>query len=600
MNVLRCAARHPVRILLMLLLLSPAVPGLADEPRGSLNVSVRGIDGALRDNVNQLLSVRALDGLRIVGQVESGSESRQVTRSAIQRAHRAAPREIREALIPFGYYLPEIDAELIDRDNGLEARYTIDPGPPATLRTVTIQVTGEGADHPAVERAIAAAELREGEQLVHRRFSTARDRIFDAAYDQGFLDAEWRQRQIRVLPNRTEADIVLALDTGPRFYFGEVEIETERLDPNFIARFVDIEPGDPYDVRRLLDLQLALNDSQYFTYVEIDVDAENVDEQYRIPISVRTQPSRPQRYTVGAGFATDTGPRANLGVQLRRVNRHGHRFRSDIQYSPIESAITARYEIPIRNVARDRLDFTATARQIEIGDAETNQFSFSVGQSVGWQGFRRRLYMQVQREQFEFGDEPSQTSDLLFPGITLTRERSNDLMFPTQGYSVDVDARAGASAVFSDVSFTRLRANTRFVRALGPNARLLLRADTGALLTDDFTALPPSQRFFAGGDRSVRGYGFQNLGDRNAAGDVIGGEYLLVGSVEVDYLFYGNFGAAAFVDSGDAFSGSFSPKTGAGVGLRWRSPVGMIRFDVAHPFDDDDDFRIHLSIGADL
>ncbi len=594
-------ARESLRVTLTLCLaLGGSMVAHAEDRQGSLNVTISGIDGALRDNVRQLLSIKELEGRGIVARLDPRAENREVTRTAVQRAHRAAPGEIREALIPFGYYLPEIDAELIERDNGLEARYRIERGPPAILRSVTIRATGEGADDPVVQRVIAGAELEEGDRLVHRRFEAARDRMFDAAYDQGYLQAEWRQRQIRVLPSRTEADVVLVLDTGPRFYFGEITIDAERLDPDFTARFVEIEPGEPYDVRRLLGLQLTLNDSQYFTYVEIDADPDDADERNRIPITVRTQPSRPQQYQIGAGFATDTGPRANLGILLRRVNRQGHRFRSDLQYSPLESALTARYEIPIRNVATDRIDFAATARQVEFGDADSTLFSLTAGQSVGWQGFRRRLYLQVQRESFEFGDQPSRTTDLLFPGITLTRERSNDLMFPTRGYSVEVDSRVGVGEVFSDVSFTRLRTNARWVRAIAPNTRLLLRADAGALFTDDFADLPPSQRFFAGGDRSVRGYGFQNLGDRNEFGDVIGGEYLVVGSVEVDHLFYGDFGAAAFVDSGDAFSGRFSPSTGAGLGLRWRSPVGMIRFDVAHPFDDDDNFRIHLSIGADL
>jgi translocation and assembly module TamA len=147
----------------------------------------------------------------------------------------------------------------------------------------------------------------------------------------------------------------------------------------------------------------------------------------------------------------------------------------------------------------------------------------------------------------------------------------------------------------------RLDADARWVYAIAENARVLLHGEFGAMDTSSFDTLPPSQRFFTGGDRSVRGYGYQEIGTRNADGAVVGGEYLLLGSAELEYLFYKNYGAALFIDAGDAFRDSPELKTGAGIGFRWRSPIGMVRLDVAHPFDDpDDDFRIHISIGPDL
>jgi translocation and assembly module TamA len=140
------------------------------------------------------------------------------------------------------------------------------------------------------------------------------------------------------------------------------------------------------------------------------------------------------------------------------------------------------------------------------------------------------------------------------------------------------------------------------VLPLTQRSRLLLRGKLGVIQAAAFSDLPPSQRFFAGGDQSVRGYGYQELGPENSAGDVIGGQYLTVASIEADYLLYGNFGVAAFFDAGNA-GDSFLPslKKGVGIGLRYRSPVGMIRLDFAHPLDDpDNDFRIHISIGSDL
>jgi translocation and assembly module TamA len=130
---------------------------------------------------------------------------------------------------------------------------------------------------------------------------------------------------------------------------------------------------------------------------------------------------------------------------------------------------------------------------------------------------------------------------------------------------------------------------------------MLAHAEAGAAVADQFFDLPPSQRFFTGGDRSVRGYDYQDIGPQNLVGETVGGRYLLAAGIEADYLIYGDFGAAVFFDAGDAFNDAPDLQKGAGIGLRYRSPVGMIRLDFAHPFDDpDDSFRFHLSIGPDL
>jgi translocation and assembly module TamA len=134
------------------------------------------------------------------------------------------------------------------------------------------------------------------------------------------------------------------------------------------------------------------------------------------------------------------------------------------------------------------------------------------------------------------------------------------------------------------------------------HGRLILRAAAGAMVVDNFDALPPELRFFAGGDRSVRGFDYQAIGETNSEGDVIGGKYLTVMSGEYEHYFLDNWGAAVFVDAGDAYSSDLDANVGAGVGLRWRSPVGLVRLDVAVPLvtDLEDGVRLHIVIGPDL
>lgn len=599
-----CALRSWAIWLAVLALAGPALPAAAQEEAGTVRtVSVRvdGVDGALRDNVLAFLGIVELTERGVIARLDPrAGATPAATVAELQRRHRNAPDEIRAALRPFGYYLPVIDAELAETRGEFAARYRIDPGPPARLRDVEIRVVGSGAELPSVRQALADARLRPGDQLVHGRYDAARDALFDAAYNQGYLDARWLSREILVQPDRITADIRLVLDTGPQFYFGELRIDTERLDPAFVARFSSIRPGDPYDVRRLLRLQLDLNEADYFSRVEVRAGRERADAENRVPVQVVTEPARPQQYTVGFGYATDTGPRFNFGAVLRRIGGAGHRLRADLQLSPIETAIAGRYAIPIRDVVTDRVDLSLTARRLDFGDTDSTQYAVGASQYVGWRGFRRRAYAQLQHEEFQIGAQPTQSTKLLVPGVTLTRERSDDTLHPRRGYSVQLDLRGASDGLLSDVSLLRIKADTRWVRALGDVTRLLVRGEAGVLETSRFDRLPPTQRFYTGGDRTVRGYAYQTIGDHNATGDVVGGRYLLLGSVEVERLLFGDFGAAVFVDAGDAFSRSFKASVGAGIGLRWRSPVGMVRLDLAHPYHADDSVRVHLSIGADL
>lgn len=574
----------------------PAEPG---SDGAVVDVEIRGIDDPLLANVRSFLTIAELDDADTLAPLFGGEDAAEASSAEIRRRHRAAPGQIRQALMPFGYYRPRIEAELELSDSGFTASYRIDPGEPARLREVDVRLVGEGRDFPALRDALDDLALAPGDRVDHREYEAAKQRLFGTAYDGGFLDATWQASALRISVDRQHADVELTLDTGPRYYFGATDVRQDALSDDFVNRFVNIRPGEPYQVQRLLDLQRRLNETGYFTRVEVQAPRSAAGADRRIPVTVRTEPAPPQKYSLGLGYGTDTGPRGTLGVLLRRINARGHRLRADVQVSAIEQAVGARYEIPIRDYATDTLSFSATGRREEIGDADVDQIALGVSQSVGWLGFRRRLYLQAEREQFDFGG-PSVQTDLVYPGVTLTRERADDLQYPRRGYRLQADLRGGWEGLLSEVSFSRLELVARWARGIAPRTRVLLRAEAGVLWTDDFDLLPPSQRFFTGGDRSIRGYAYRDVGPRNDDGDVIGGERMVAGSVELEHLFHGNYGAAVFADAGDAFDGSPDLALSAGAGFRWRSPIGMLRLDVAHPFDDEDDYRIHLTIGTAL
>lgn len=557
----------------------------------TLTVELEGLEEPMLSNTRDFLSIMEYQPGRLAT----------VTERIVRRLHKRAPDEIREALQPFGYYKPVIRASLEKKDDDWLARYEVDPGPATLLREVHVEVKGDGASEPALKEARASIDLTAGQRLDHRAYEDAKSRLLDVSYSGGYLDVRYERSEMRVYPEQQQADIYLILDTGPRYYFGPVVVEQGILNPEFVQKYIPIKPGDPFDADKLIELQLSLTDSEYFSQVEVDVQRENA-EDFHIPIRVSTQPRKRRRYTLGLGFGTDTGPRANIGAEFRRLNRRGHRFRSDLRISEIKTTVSSQYQIPIRNVRTDRATIFGNLQQAEVGDADTEQFAVGLSRDEGWLGFRRRFYGEARREDFSFGDGPTLRTDLGIVGGTLSRKVVDELMFPSRGFSFSLDVHGAAEGVLSDASFVQGVATGSVLRPLGAKGRLVFRADIGRTLTDTFDVLPPSERFFAGGDRSVRGYSFESLGPRDADGNVIGGDTLLVGSVEANYFFKGRFGGAIFFDIGNAANGVPDDlKAGAGLGVRFRSPIGMVRLDFAHPFDDPDkDFRIHFSIGPDL
>lgn len=567
-----------------------SAPAQAD----TVTVVIEGVDGRIEDNVRTFLSIAA--------EPEAPRDARR-----IRRLHARASGEIESALQPFGYYRPAIDAQLRADGDHWTARYHIDRGPATRITDLVLRATGEGATQREIERAIAESELAEGDRLVHSRYKATKNALIQAAHDTGYLDAAYQRAQIRVHPEEARAEVILVLATGPRYYFGEVSIEQDILSDAFVRRYLGFQPGDPFDTDRLTDLQLALSDTGYFSQIEIEADRDRLgeaaaDPSPRLPVVIRAKPRKPRKYTASVGYGTDTGPRVGLGAEFRRLNRRGHTFRTDLRLSEIEQVVSARYSIPIDNVVSDRLAFGATAKQEELGDAVSDSYALSATRADGWRYGRRRFYLNLERENFDFGG-PGRTSNLLYPGVTLSFQRADDALRTRRGISVSADLHGGSDALVSSTNFVQAALTGKAVAPLADDVRLLVRSELGATETDDFAALPPSQRFFAGGDRSVRGYGYQEIGPENAAGDDIGGQYLATASVEAEYLFYGDFGAAVFFDAGDAARdvGKLDARRGVGLGFRWLSPVGTVRLDLAHPLDDpDSEFRIHFSLGPDL
>jgi len=523
-----------------------------------------------------------------------------LTDASIAQLHERAPAEIKKAVEPFGYYGAQVESTLKPEGKGkFDARYVVTLGKPVQVKSVHVEVTGEGRNSEPFPTLVKDFPLKPGNVLDQRLYTRAKNQFSSAVADSGYLDARFTTSAIRIQREENLADVEIVLDTGPLYRFGPVTFDSTSVDERVLRSFVSFQPGDPFRYSKLLSFQSRLGGTPYFSRVEA-VPRRDLGTGTEVPIEVKLETRKPRRYEVGVGYGTDTGPRVLFNTEFRRLNRAGHRFNLRANVSEVELSANAAYVIPSQYPKKHEYTFAALAARIDPVAYTTQRFAIGPTRSQPRFGCRESLTLSYEHEDYTVGPDDGIT-DLFIAGITYNLKRADDPISPGKGYRVDVGVRGTSEAVGSSQSFASLTASGKVVRTLAPRWRVLARADAGTTHTSDFRDLPPTVRFFAGGDNSVRGYEYQSLGPRADNGQVIGGEMLLATSVELEFAITSKFAQAVFFDAGNAFEGlgAGDIEQGAGGGLRWKSPVGPVRLDLAFALNHDD-WRIHFTMGPDL
>jgi translocation and assembly module TamA len=556
-------------------------------------VSISGVDPQIRNNI---LAYLLLD-----------EENCDAPDWRIRRLFSDSETEIREALEVVGYYNIEIKKKLEAGDSCWQASFAITPGQPVKLRTVSIEIdtggTKDSTQDVELEKTARECTLRSGDILQHANYDRCTRRIARAAKERGYFSAEFIKRRIDVYPAEHAADIRLHLLTGPRYVFGATSFDQAVLDPDLIRRFISISVGEPYDATLVRRLQRDLISSAYFDQVTFKP-APRGEPHFDVPIHVKLTAGKKYQYSAGIGYATDVGPKLRFGVLNRRVNSSGHQIEFDVNVSKVISDAGLTYRIPL-DKPRDWFTID-TGYKLEDNDSFRSKL-FSAGVQRVQQrdnGWIRTMFLNLRHEDYEAGLVDDGISRLLTPGIGYAFVDEDYPPRPLAGHRSSVQMLGSVEGLVSDTSFLQLYGNTKWVFGLWSGARLLPRAEAGATLIDNLATLPASVRYFAGGDVSVRGYAYKSLGPTDPFGAVVGGENLLVGSVELDQQIFTDWSVAVFVDSGNAYNAinDFNPATGVGAGIRWFSPLGPIRVDIAVPLEKDapDEYRVHITLGPDL
>lgn len=554
-----------------------------------LTVDISGIDGQLLTNVKGLTGI------------VTAARSKTVRPGHVYRLYEQAPEQIERALQPFGFYRPTVRSALDTESSPWKASFVVDSGPPTLVERLDVRISGEAEQDRAFQAALESLPLAEGDTLNHQAYERARTSLGLLAADRGYLDAVWDSSLIRVDLENDRSEIVLHMITGPRFRFGEVSIDHDWIDMDILEPHIGFGPGEPFDASYLRDLQSNLAGTTYFANVEIVPRRDLADEELRVPIEIRATARKTQRWEVGVGYGTDTGPRIRLTTEFRRLNRRGHFADGDARLSTTEQSLTARYNIPVGFPSPSLWTVTGRYGNIEWVTSKTLQGFVGLSYAHLRGEIREVFSVRYQRDDYTVAADTG-VSNLTQPIAAWTFSDADNRLYARRGIGGVLELRGAVEGIGSSASFFRAWTSLKTIRGLAPKIRGLLRADLGWIATEQFRGLPPSIRFFAGGDRSIRGYDYQSLGPVNEDGQVTGGNSLLVGSVELEYRFLEKWAGAVFFDAGNAFH-DFGGKiaTGTGFGARWISPVGMVRVDVGFGLlKEGNPVRLHLSIGPDF
>ncbi|HSD15850.1 MAG TPA: autotransporter assembly complex family protein [Thermomonas sp.] len=636
----------PTRLLLALACCLATLPAMAAKVT---RVEVTGLpDQAMEDNVRSALSL--------------GNElDKDISARRLNYLLRQAEAETREALEPFGYYSPVITVKRSDRERavgepapdrpgassgregddpgagdaqaqasaaneGARARSDrvlavsihVELGEPVRVRGYNVGVEGSGNQDPTVGAALGAFAPRQGAVLDHQRYEASKSRVAAALAAHGYFDAELVARKVEVTRAEHAADIDLRWTSGERHTLGPVtfvQSPNPVIRDSLLQKLVDWDEGDPYDAAELDRLRRSLTALDYFGLVDVNAKPEDARGNV-VPITIDLTPAPRNVYTAGLSYGTLSGVGVSGGMERRYLNTRGHKALAQVEYATDRKMATLQYRVP----AFAWLDgwYTASLQAVdELTDYVNSRRLELVGSRSGRYNEHLVLVasMHVLRERWAYNlaDDGGGAiapidytyASFWYPSLHAEYVDVDDRLDPRRGIGGTLTLRGGKGGADGSATFMQLHARAQWFHGFDADSKLIVRGEAGHTFTDLILDLPPSLRYYAGGDRSVRGYGWHEIGPEVETDNgtyFTGASNVVTASIEYERYFLGQWGAAVFIDSGSAFDGKKPDMhTGVGIGIRWRSPVGPVRIDIAHGLNSPDSpFTVHLNIGASL
>lgn len=521
-----------------------------------------------------------------------------------ERYQHLVTQAVDRGLRVFGYYESSVRFERKTRQGKRDLLIAhVTPGEPTKIAGTDVQIEGEAAQDENFD-ALRKNLPKEGVLVEHQTYDDYKTAISRLALNRGYFDGEFKISRLEISPETYQAWWRMLFDSGVHYHYGNITFSHSQIRDDYLNNIINIKSGDPYLMNNLSDLTSDFSSSNWFSSVLVQ---PNVNHKSKtVDVEIILYPRKKNAMELGVGFATDGGLHTQIGWTKPWINSRGHSFRTNLYLSAPKQTLEATYRMPLlKNPLNYYYDYSVGWEGEKENDTNTRALTLSAlrywNNAHGWQYFGG---LRARYDSFTQADITDKTF-LLYPTVGFTRTRLRGGSFATWGDVQKITFDVGNKVWLSEASFVKVQASSAWIRTYAENHRVVARAEVGYLHTKNIEKIPPALRFFAGGDRSVRGYGYKKIAPKNKNGRLVGGSRLLAGSLEYQYQVYPNWWAATFADSGLA-ANDYTTKElryGAGVGVRWASPVGAIKFDIATPIRDKDNsknIQFYIGLGTEI
>jgi translocation and assembly module TamA len=518
-----------------------------------------------------------------------------------QRLVGIAPNQIRSLLATEGYFSPTVTHELDKQTSPWTARYNITLGPATVIDSIDITFNGTIADGAKADPARIARmrrqwSLRVGDVFEQKAWDSAKSALLKSLLVRDYPAATITQSEARIDPVSAKATLTVAIDSGPAFTFGELNVEgLKRYSRTMIDELNPIKTGEPYSQEKLNELQARVQDTGYFRSAFATVDV-NPAQPNNVPIRLDLTENERRRLSLGLGFSTDAGPRTSVKWLDRHFLGRDWRLESELRVDRESSVIGADVYFPsLKNGWRPSVGshYERTDSEGEVNDKTVTAARLTSPNKNDEKVWALAVYTDHQ----QIGSDFDNHREALLGSFTYTRRRVDNLITPSRGYVASVELGAGPSGIINKESLARAVGRITYLSPYYNRWQAVLRAQVGQVFGADRDTVPADLLFRTGGDQTIRGYDYNSLGV-SQDGAIVGGTVTAVVSAELVYRITPQWGAAVFTDAGNAADSwsKFRFAQGSGVGARWRSPIGPVNLDLAYGHDTHD-VRLHFSIG---
>ncbi|MCM1128601.1 MAG: autotransporter assembly complex protein TamA [Alistipes senegalensis] len=514
--------------------------------------------------------------------------------------YRKTPDEVRKLLETEGYFAPEIRMSRASAGEREQITVAVEPGEPVRVSQVEIVFTGaitqqEAEMRPKESDLRERWALREGARFRQADWEAAKGALLRQVRRVRYPRAKMVRSQADVDPETLSAVLHVEIDSGMPVRFGEITIEgLARYGEEVIMRERPVKPGSVYRQGALAGWQARIQDTGYFRFVEVFADLESGKDE--VPVTVKVVENKKRHAAVGVGYSTDMGSRMSLTYDDRTLLGRDWNLKSALIMETRRQTGNAEVFFP-RTAGGFSNSVGGKYERSDIQGEDTRLVTLFGKTSWGRPRFEQYVTLEYLNENARIKGAEDNETEALPLSYGFIRRALNNRINPTRGYAVQAQIGGAAEGLLTDESFIRPYLKAAYFHPVGKKGNLLLRTEMGAVLSSSRHGIPDAIMFRTGGDQSVRGYAYESLGVSEGRATV-GGRYLAVGSVEYQYYFYGNWGAALFVDAGNAADNfhDLEPAVGYGIGARWRSPAGPLGIDVAYG-EETREFRVHFSFG---